>query len=80
MQKYQHVLQTYTKVIKNELPNINDLSKFANSFKEASQIRLTLMDEHGAVLAESDTQVGDMENHLRREEIVKAQKEEGSVA
>ncbi len=76
MQKYQHVLQTYTKVIKNELPNINDLSKFANSFKEASQIRLTLMDEHGAVLAESDTQVGDMENHLRREEIVKAQKEE----
>lgn len=51
MQKYQHVLQTYTKVIKNELPNINDLSKFANS--KRPQIRLTLMDEHGAVLAES---------------------------
>lgn len=74
--RYEKELQTHIKLIKLELPTIGDKEVFAQAFKENTGFRLTLIQEDGEVIAESDHTVEDMNNHAHREEILKSQHSE----
>lgn len=75
IEKYQQELQMSIEVIKLQLSSINDLNAFAKAIKEKTERRFTLIDDMGKVLAESDFDEEKMNNHLYREEIIKAQRE-----
>ena len=76
IERYQMELESHIKIIKHQLPNIEDLEAFAKMIKESSNIRFTLIDEAGVVLVDSDKDNETMDNHAHREEIIKAQKVE----
>lgn len=73
LERYQQELQSHIELIKLELPYIDDKEAFATAFKEKTGFRLTLIQEDGEVIAESDYNVEEMNNHAHREEILKAQ-------
>ncbi|MDD4504976.1 MAG: ATP-binding protein [Sulfurospirillaceae bacterium] len=75
IEKYQQELQMSIEVIKLQLSSIDDLDAFAKAIKEKTERRFTLIDDMGKVLAESDFDEEKMNNHLYREEIIKAQRE-----
>lgn len=75
IEKYQQELQMSIEVIKLQLSSIDDLNAFAKAIKEKTERRFTLIDDMGKVLAESDFDEEKMNNHLYREEIIKAQRE-----
>lgn len=76
IERYGKELETHIKIIKLQLPNLEKSESFAKTFKEQTQMRFTLINEEGVVLAESDTESESMDNHARREEIIKASREE----
>lgn len=76
MERYESSLESHIKVIKYQLPEVKDREDFAKIIKESTGIRFTLIDETGAVLVDSDKDNETMDNHSRREEIIKAQKTE----
>lgn len=76
LEKHQQELIVAIETIKLQLPYVSDKEHFAKVLKEKTGRRFTLIDANGAVLAESDFDEGKMDNHLRREEIIKAHKEE----
>ncbi|MEA3523369.1 MAG: HAMP domain-containing sensor histidine kinase [Campylobacterota bacterium] len=57
-----------------------NLDVFANKVKEASGFRLTLIENNGLVIAESNYKRSEMENHATREEIIGARKSEYGIA
>ncbi len=73
IEKYKQELKLSIEIIKLQLPSIVDLESFAKAFKDKTGQRFTLINEEGTVLAESDFDEGKMNNHLHREEIIKAQ-------
>ncbi|DAB35701.1 MAG TPA: ATP-binding protein [Sulfurospirillum cavolei] len=74
MEHYQSRLESHIQILVRELPEMDDLNAFAKRFKEATQIRFTLIDAKGAVVADSDHDKETMDNHLHREEILKSEK------
>jgi len=76
IERYQMELESHIKIIKHQLPHIEDFEAFAKMIKESSNIRFTLIDEAGVVLVDSDKDNETMDNHSHREEIIKAQKVE----
>ena len=80
IQQYRHALESHIKFIKHQLPYIEQLDDFAKMTKESIDIRMTLIDENGVVLVDSDKENGMMDNHARREEIIKAHNEEFAYA
>lgn len=76
IKRYESELETHIKMIKLHLPQSDEaLEAFAKELKEQADIRFTLIDENGVVLVESDRDSETMDNHARREEIIKASKE-----
>lgn len=75
IERSQNELETMIKLISLQLPDVENPDVFAKSFKEQTQIRFTLINQEGMVIAESDKSSDSMDNHAHREEIVKAQKE-----
>jgi len=75
LEKYTQELQSDIEVIKLQLPSMSDKDHFAKALKAKTGIRFTLIDAQGTVLAESDFDEEKMDNHLRREEVIKAHKE-----
>ena len=75
IEKYQQELQMSIEMIKLQLSSIDNLDAFAKAIKEKTERRFTLIDDMGKVLAESDFDEEKMNNHLYREEIIKAQRE-----
>jgi signal transduction histidine kinase len=67
--QYQNSLKAKIELIKIELGDIKDLSKFATLLKQKTGHRLTIISDSGVVLNESDYDVAKMENHKNREEI-----------
>jgi len=76
IERYQMELESHIKIIKHQLPHIEDFEAFAKMIKESSNIRFTLIDEAGVVIVDSDKDNETMDNHSHREEIIKAQKVE----
>jgi len=75
IEKYKQELQSDIEFIKLQLPYISDKEHFAKELKVKTGKRFTLIDAKGVVLAESDFDELKMDNHLKREEVIKAQKE-----
>jgi len=59
-----------------ELQNPYNLDEFAQNVHEILQLRLTIIDYDGNVIAESNRDKSTMDNHKYREEVVQASKEE----
>ena len=55
---------------KNDMENISDIVK---ELHEKLNLRITIIDENGVVIAESDEKLSKIKNHLNRKEIVEAQ-------
>jgi len=75
IEKYKQELQSDIEIIKLQLPFIPDKDHFARELKAKTDKRFTLIDANGKVLAESDFDESKMDNHLHREEVIKAQRE-----
>lgn len=73
LETYQNDLEAHIKVLVYELPQLENLDAFAQHFKEATGIRLTLINEKGTVITDSDHDSETMDNHSHREEILKAE-------
>ena len=80
---YFWIKQIYVEQVKNdlihdiellsfELPKQQDLQKFAFDVKKLTDIRFTLIDKDGNVVADSDADPTKMENHKNRPEIFEA--------
>ena len=54
---------------KNDMGNISDIVK---DLREKLNLRITIIDENGVVIAESDEELSKINNHLNRKEIVEA--------
>lgn len=52
------------------LVHLNDLDAQVQALKKRTQLRITIIDETGVVIAESDKDKSTMDNHINREEIV----------
>lgn len=57
------------------LSHLNDLDNQVKKLKEKTHLRITIIDEKGVVIAESDKDKTTMDNHLNREEIVNMNEE-----
>ncbi len=54
---------------KNDMENISDIVK---DLREKLNLRITIIDENGVVIAESDEELSKIKNHLNRKEIIEA--------
>ena len=52
------------------LSSLDNLDNLVLKLKEKTQLRITIIDEKGVVIAESDKDKNTMDNHLNREEIL----------
>ncbi|MDF1881458.1 sensor histidine kinase [Sulfurimonas sp. MAG313] len=65
-------LKKQISLLQMQLPFVEDLDKFVKNIHEKSDLRVTLIDEHGLVLAESNKNKKMMDNHVDRPEIIGA--------
>ncbi|MCD6259617.1 MAG: sensor histidine kinase [Helicobacteraceae bacterium] len=63
-------LKSAIELIELELDRVQNLDIFAKKVHEVSNLRLTFIDTKGLVLAESNREKEEMDNHLLREEIL----------
>ncbi len=70
----EHTLQLKEKIslLQMQLPYVDDLDAFAQQINEVSDLRVTLIDDSGRVLAESDYDKTEMDNHRGRAEVMDA--------
>ncbi len=52
------------------LPQVQDMQRFADRVKAATGLRVTLIAEDGTVIADSDSNASQMENHATRPEVL----------
>lgn len=57
------------------LTNLNNIKYVIKTFKAKTGLRITIIDEEGKVIADSDKDTKNMENHINRYEIVHAKYE-----
>jgi two-component system, OmpR family, phosphate regulon sensor histidine kinase PhoR len=65
-------LEKSINLLASELQKRHDLDAFAQEIKQLSDFRFTLIDQNGTVIAESDYDRKEMENHASREEVIMA--------
>lgn len=65
-------LKKQISLLQMQLPFVKDLDQFAADIKANSKLRVTLIDEKGLVLAESNKDKTKMDNHRGRPEIMDA--------
>ena len=65
-------LKHTAELIALELPKVSDLEKFVQNVKRLTGVRVTLIDKDGRVIAESDIEPQEMENHKNRPEVFAA--------
>ena len=69
LNQYKQFIKNQIELIKVQLPNVKNIDKFAIHVKEKTNNRLTIINDDGVVIAESDFDKKDMENHSDRKEI-----------
>lgn len=72
----QKHLQDTIMMLELDIENLDDLDLHAKKIAKATGLRVTVIDDDGVVLAESDKQKEEMENHGSRYEVIGANKEE----
>ena len=73
MAQHQKYLQNSISLI--ELKNVENLQEYIKKVSQATGLRVTIISEDGSVLAESQSDVSNMDNHSSRYEISKASKD-----
>lgn len=73
----QH-LQNSIDLITYKLESVDNLDLYASNVNDSTGLRVTIIDNSGIVIAESDTDKNEMDNHASREEIVQANEVEYS--
>lgn len=63
------------RMVELQLPSENNLDKYVTKLHKATGLRFTFVDQNGEVIAESDTDKKEMENHANRYEIMHANNE-----
>ena len=71
-------LQNAISLISLNLFDTTNLDKLASDVNEETGLRVTIVDDNGVVIAESDTDKKSMDNHGQRYEIIKASSNEFS--
>lgn len=74
----QEHLQNAIKLISMELENHENLDEYAHMLNKTTGLRVTMVDNKGVVIAESEVAKESMENHGSRYEIMQANSEEFS--
>ncbi len=69
-------LQKHISLLQMQLPYVNDLELFSTDISNSSGFRVTVIDDAGVVLAESDKDRVGMDNHRGRPEIMDAAENE----
>ena len=65
-------LQKQISLLQMQLPHVKNLDSFANEIKKRTNLRVTIINEEGLVLAESNKDKIKMDNHRGRPEIMDA--------
>lgn len=68
-QRQSDNLATSARACANALSYANDAELFVTSTTEASDLRVTIIDADGTVIADSEVDASTMENHANREEV-----------
>jgi two-component system phosphate regulon sensor histidine kinase PhoR len=67
------LLREYQQIVKNEISeDFDNYSKVVDYFSEVYNVRITLIESDGVVIADSEAKVEQLDNHSSREEIIKA--------
>jgi len=69
LNQYKHFIKNQIELIKVQLPFVKNIDEFALHVKSKTNNRLTIIDDDGVVIAESDFDKKEMENHSDRKEI-----------
>jgi len=69
LNQYKTFIKNQIELLKVQLPLVKDLDQFALHVKQKTNNRLTIIDDDGVVIAESDFNKKEMENHSDRKEI-----------
>lgn len=72
IEEYQGRLQQEIAVMEYSLKRIDDLQQYVSEVAPLLAKRITVIDVNGTVVAESDTDPAQMENHAKREEVMQA--------
>lgn len=72
-------LKNSISLIALNLSEVKELELYALNVSRNTNLRVTVIDRAGVVIAESDYEKNDMDNHAKREEILKAQSGEFSA-
>ncbi|NKQ40834.1 MAG: sensor histidine kinase [Sulfurovum sp.] len=59
-------------IISISINNLKNIDEYTKTIKEKSGVRVTIIDSHGVVIAESNKDKSDMDNHKFRDEIIEA--------
>ena len=62
-------IETLSIVFKNE-DNLGNTSEIIHELHEKLKLRITIIDEFGVVIADSDKELSQIKNHLHRKEII----------
>ena len=82
LQTIEKELKSNIKLIRLQMPftdHKDTLDTFAKAIKKSTNARVTLVNEDGIVIAESDFDINNMDNHAFREEILDAKENEFGV-
>ena len=72
-----HIEQTKIDLLHNidifslQIKDFNDIDNVVKKVREATGLRVTIIDDEGVVIGESDKDKASMDNHLNRTEILK---------
>jgi signal transduction histidine kinase len=72
LDRNKELLKTTLNAIRTPLKNSENFQKFCESFSENTRMRMTIIDIDGTVLADSEVNAIEMDNHAMRKEIFEA--------
>lgn len=73
-------LRSSISLISAHIDDVKSLDKYSLEINKYTSLRVTMIDSNGNVIAESNTNKENMDNHLLREEIVESKKQDFSYA
>ncbi|MDR1460989.1 MAG: sensor histidine kinase [Campylobacteraceae bacterium] len=78
--RYENLLKTTLNIVKASIADRSDFKNYIKEVGESSNMRVTLIDGNGIVLADSAADIEVMENHNNRAEIMQARLQEYGIA
>ncbi len=80
LEYHKDYLKNSISLIALELDQVDDLDNYVIKAHEATQLRITIIDNNGDIIAESNTNKSDMENHANRAEVMQSNSKEYGIS